>query len=41
MKGENGSLLPDEIAKSLLMVHSQKTPPWTNEMDLRPFKEKF
>ncbi len=41
MKGENGSLLPDEIAKSFWLVHSQQTPPWTHEMDLRPFKEKF
>jgi len=41
MKGENGSLLPDEIAKSFWLVHSQQRPPWTNEMDLRPFKEKF
>lgn len=41
MKGENGSLLPDDIAKSFWLVHSQQMPPWTREMDLRPFKEKF
>ena len=41
MKGEDGALLPDEIAKAFWMVHDQQQAPWTHELDLRPFKEKF
>lgn len=40
-KGEGGSLQPDEVAKSFWMLYSQQPSAWTQELDLRPFKESF
>lgn len=40
-KGRQGTLLPDEIAKTYWRLHSQQEGAWTYELDLRPFKEKF
>lgn len=40
-KGEDGALLPDEIAKTFWMLHEQAPSAWTHELDLRPFKENF
>lgn len=40
-KGKGGSLLPDEVAKSFWALHQQKPSAWTQEIDLRPFKEAF
>jgi len=39
--GEDGTLNPDEIAKSYLQVHRQHRSAWTWEMELRPWVEKF
>lgn len=41
LKGEDGALLPDEIAKTFWMLHRQQPSSWTHEIDLRPFKEAF
>ena len=40
-KGDEGCLSPDEVAKSVLMLHQQHKTAWTHELDLRPFKEVF
>jgi NAD(P)-dependent dehydrogenase (short-subunit alcohol dehydrogenase family) len=40
-RGEDGLLLPDEIAKSYLHVHEQQRSSWSWEIDLRPWAEKF
>ena len=40
-KGKDGGLLPDEVAKNFWAVHAQPTSAWTQEMDLRPYKEPF
>lgn len=40
-KGKGGSLLPDEVAKSFWAVHKQSPSAWTQEIDLRPYKENF
>lgn len=40
-KGDDGALLPDEVAKSFLAMHQQNKTAWTHEMDLRPYKESF
>ena len=40
-KGDAGSLLPDEVAKSFWMLHQQSPTAWTHELDLRPYKEGF
>lgn len=40
-KGRDGSLEPDEIAKTFWYLHRQPAGMWTRELDLRPFKEKF
>lgn len=37
----NSSLFPEEIAKSILHVHGQHPSSWTQELDLRPWVEKF
>ncbi len=39
--GPNGSLSPDEIAKNYWMLHSQHPSCWTQELDVRPFKENW
>jgi len=39
--GEDGSLLPDEIANAFWYVHTQHRSAWSHELDLRPFKENW
>ena len=38
-KGEDGGLKPDEIAKAFWMLHTQERSAWTQELDLRPYRE--
>jgi NAD(P)-dependent dehydrogenase (short-subunit alcohol dehydrogenase family) len=40
-RGQDGMLLPDEIAKNYLNVHRQHRSAWTWELELRPWVEKF
>ncbi|MFG1378612.1 SDR family NAD(P)-dependent oxidoreductase [Xanthobacter autotrophicus] len=40
-KGADGLLAADDIADAFWMLHQQKTSAWTQELDLRPFKEPF
>ena len=40
-RGEDGMLLPDEIAKSYLQVYRQHRSAWSWELELRPWVEKF
>ena len=40
-RGEDGMLLPGEIAKSYLHVYRQHRSAWTWELELRPWIEKF
>lgn len=40
-RGEDGMLLPDEIARTYLDVHRQHRSAWTWEVELRPWLEKF
>lgn len=40
-KGEDGALLPDEVAKAFWMLHRQPRSAWTHELDLRPHGEPF
>ena len=40
-RGEDGMLLPDEIAKSYLHVYRQHRSTWSWELELRPWIEKF
>ncbi len=40
-KGENGTLDIDAVADTFWMLHSQHPSAWTQELDLRPFKEVF
>ncbi|MGB1580433.1 MAG: SDR family NAD(P)-dependent oxidoreductase [Nevskiales bacterium] len=40
-KGKDGALLPDEIARNFWMLHEQAPSAWTQELDLRPYKESF
>ncbi len=40
-KGEDGALLPDEIAATCWSLHRQPTTAWTHELDLRPYREAF
>ena len=40
-RGEDGLLLPDEIAQTYLHVHRQHRSAWTWEVELRPWVEKF
>lgn len=39
--GEGGLLQPDAIAESYWQLHAQHRSAWTQELDLRPFKEPF
>jgi short-subunit dehydrogenase len=41
VKGEEGTLEPDTVAESYWQLHAQARGAWTQELDLRPFKEKF
>ena len=40
-RGEDGMLLPDEIAKSYLAIYRQHRSAWSWELELRPWVEKF
>ena len=40
-KGEDGALLPDEVAKAFWQLHQQHPSAWTHELDLRPYSEGF
>jgi NAD(P)-dependent dehydrogenase (short-subunit alcohol dehydrogenase family) len=40
-RGDDGLLLPDEIAKSYLGVYRQHRSAWSWELELRPWLEKF
>jgi NAD(P)-dependent dehydrogenase (short-subunit alcohol dehydrogenase family) len=40
-RGQDGMLLPDEIARNYLNVHRQHRSAWTWEVELRPWVEKF
>jgi NAD(P)-dependent dehydrogenase (short-subunit alcohol dehydrogenase family) len=40
-RGDDGMLLPDEIAKSYLNVYRQHRSAWSWELELRPWVEKF
>jgi NAD(P)-dependent dehydrogenase (short-subunit alcohol dehydrogenase family) len=40
-RGEDGMLLPDEIAKAYLQFHDQHRSAWAWEIELRPWMEKF
>lgn len=39
--GEDGSLTPSGIAEAFWYVHQQPRATWTQELDLRPFKENW
>lgn len=41
MKGRNGGLNVDEIAENYWQIHQQPHGLWTQELELRPFKETF
>ena len=41
MKGEMGMLGIDAIADAFWMLHTQHPSAWSQELDLRPFKEEF
>lgn len=40
-RGENGLLNVDAIAETFWAIHAQHPSAWTQEIDLRPFKEPF
>ena len=40
-RGEDGMLLPEEIARSYLQVYRQHRSAWSWELELRPWLEKF
>ncbi len=40
-KGEDGALLPDAVVDSYWAVHQQAPSAWTQELDLRPHRERF
>jgi NAD(P)-dependent dehydrogenase (short-subunit alcohol dehydrogenase family) len=40
-RGEDGMLLPDEIANSYLQIYRQHRSAWSWELELRPWVEKF
>jgi len=40
-RGPNGLLEPEEIARAYVMLHRQHPSTWTQELDLRPWVEKF
>lgn len=41
LKGQDGGLDVDAIAENYWQIHQQPRDLWTQEIDLRPFKEKF
>ncbi len=40
-RGEDGLLVPDEIARTYLFLHRQQRSAWTWEVELRPWRETF
>ena len=40
-RGEDGMLLPDEIAKNYLNIYRQHRSTWSRELELRPWVERF
>ncbi|MGR8978602.1 MAG: SDR family NAD(P)-dependent oxidoreductase [Gammaproteobacteria bacterium] len=40
-KGQGGLLKPEDIAETYWLLHKQHPSAWTQEIDLRPFKEPF
>ena len=40
-KEEDSILNPEDIAEAYWQLHAQKRSAWTQEMDLRPWMEKF
>ncbi len=40
-KGDNGALEPDAIAEAFWQLHVQHPSAWSQEIDLRPFKEEW
>jgi NAD(P)-dependent dehydrogenase (short-subunit alcohol dehydrogenase family) len=41
LKAQDGILNPDHIAEAYWMLHRQPRDAWTQELDLRPYMEKF
>jgi hypothetical protein len=41
LKEKDGILQPKEIAEAYWNIHVQHPSAWTQEMDLRPYMEKF
>jgi short-subunit dehydrogenase len=41
LKAQDGILNPDHIAEAYWMLHTQPRDAWTQELDLRPYMEKF
>ncbi|NDB12177.1 MAG: glucose 1-dehydrogenase, partial [Betaproteobacteria bacterium] len=41
LKDRGGILNPDHIADAYWMLHQQPRDAWTQELDLRPYMEKF
>jgi len=39
--GEDGALKLEEIADAYMSVHAQGRSAWTQELDVRPYKENF
>lgn len=39
--GEDGALQPAAIAEAYMAIHAQPRSAWTQELDLRPYKEQF
>jgi hypothetical protein len=40
-RGPDSLLRPDEIAQAYLQLHQQPRSAWTQELDLRPWVERF
>ena len=41
LKEKDGILSPEKIAETYWSVHSQHRTAWTQELDIRPYMEKF
>ena len=41
LKGQDGALQPDDVAKAFWLLHQQHRSAWTHELDLRPYAEGF
>ena len=38
-KGENGMIIPEEVAETYLFIAKQKKSTWTHEIDIRAFSD--